>query len=224
MLWNWVEAFKEESKGFERQIGKLMLRKGNQSMKSRVCDWPPRPIARPHSMCENCPPIDNPGESVVPRKQKARDTFQRTPLIFKMIIIRLPGFGSEQWVQHFQSFTPGARDLEPKSTGCAAGRWKSGSDLFWQSLCVKEVPHWLADFQTTCFAAEQASLHFLPFPTISQSLLLLDQTTQFVKTVLALKHFCFQVLNSFYQTKKDWTYAPTVNLEEIGEKCCVLKS
>ena len=61
-----------------------------------------------------------------------------------------------------------------------------------------EESGWLAECQTICFAKN--SLHFLPFPTISQSLLL-DQTTQFVKPVLSLKHFCFQVWNSLSNTK-----------------------
>ena len=44
----------------KRGIRKLMLLlgKGNQSMKPRVATDRTRPMARPHSMCENCPPID----------------------------------------------------------------------------------------------------------------------------------------------------------------------
>ena len=45
-----------------------------------------------------------------------------------------------------------------------------------------------------CHQEKEDSLHFLPFPTISQTYLLLDQTTQFVKPGAQLERSCFQAV------------------------------
>ena len=118
----------------------LLLGKGNQSMKPRVATDRIRPMARPHSMCENCPPIDE--RKCCPAETKGRH-FPPPVLIFKMIIIGASGIRRQTIV----------------STLSISHTWCPQSETNWlhKQSCEQSLKVWFWSVLAACGGADWQS-------------------------------------------------------------------